>query len=878
MSLDSKGPEPLPKRIKLFLKSPRTARSAAFFMLGALAGSWVPFYPAWMALFFGLLSAVVGYSFPLMALIADAIFVTGAAGNQSPEFGLVFLVMSLVLLFASLFDWKFGFIVFAAIYGSRFGLTLPILFVAAAIYPMMLSLSVTAASAVGLMIAASCGNVASLGFFVAAPHTTSFMLFNPPVGGFSLRDMLVAYGRLENAELSVVGPVMVDNLGASVIPLFEIVAWMLLALGFSFAAKRSERDRFKGIVLASAVGFGALATYAGASLAMDVEFPTAGVGASVLLLASAPAALGMAMLVKEEFRNYFAELGMASSVGTRVAESTNLGRSSFDQVGGLTEVKNELKESIMVPLLRPDLATRFGIDPPKGILLFGPPGCGKTMLMKALANELKVEMVTVKCSDIMSKWYGESEWKVAELFTAAKQRRPAIIFFDDLEAMAKNRDFYAGDDVTPRLLSIILSELDGMDRSSGIVLVGTTNKPELIDPALLRPGRFDKVIYIPPPDTKERAEILAVHLAEKPVAPDIDLEDIAVRCDRFSGADLANLVKEATILAMRRTLETGEVSVVTNDDMLAVVANVKPSITLTMLEDYSILKMDYERKMHAAVREDVKGPSVRWADVVGAERTKRDVRDYMEVLLHTPEIMDDFKLRAGRGILIFGPHGCGKSLIVRSAAHALDIPLQRVNCAELVVSGAGATVKGIFHRARENAPAMVLLEDIESIAASGEGSTESRAILGQLLGEMDGIGAREQVLIVATTHLPDTLQSALLRPGRFDKLFHVSPPDSAARKGILELQLRDVPKGADVDDALLSSIAAKTDGYSAADLASIVDEAKLIAVVNKTDDPKKQRLLSRRHLERAVERIKPSLTGEELASVEKFVRENRVRQ
>jgi SpoVK/Ycf46/Vps4 family AAA+-type ATPase len=878
MSLDSKGPEPLPKRAVKFLKTPRAARAGAFFLLGALAGMWIPFYPVWMAIFFGLLSAVVGYSFPLMALIADAIFVTGAAGHQSPEFGLVFLILSLVLLFASLFDWKFGFVVFAAIYGSRFGMTLPILLVSAAVYPLMLSLSATLASSVGMMLVTSCANVTSMGFFVAAPHTSSFMLFNEPSVGFSLRDMLVAYGDLQLADLSVVGPVMVDNLGASVVPLFEVAAWMALVVATSVTAKRSERDRFNGILLASGVGFAAMMLFIGSHLLMDVQLSAAAAGASVLLLASGPAALGLTLMIKEEFRGYFAEQGMASSVGTRVAESANLGRSSFDMVGGLAEVKSELKESIMVPLLRPDLATRFGIDPPKGILLFGPPGCGKTMLMKALANELKVEMVTVKCSDIMSKWYGESEGKVAELFTAAKQRRPAIIFFDDLEAMAKNRDFYAGDDVTPRLLSIILSELDGMDRSSGIVLVGTTNKPELIDPALLRPGRFDKVIYIPPPDTKERAEILAVHLAEKPVAPDLDLEDIAARCERFSGADLANMVKEATILAMRRTLETEEVNVVTNADLLSVVANIKPSITLSMLEEYALLKMDYERRMHAAVREDIKGPSLRWSDIVGAERVKKDVREYMEVLLHTPEIMEDFKLRAGRGILIFGPHGCGKSLLVRSAAHALDIPLQRVNCAELVSSGAGTTVKEVFHRARENAPAMVLLEDIEAIASNGEGTADARAILGQLLGEMDGIGVKEQVLVVATTHLPDTLQAAALRPGRFDKFFYVPAPDQAARKGILELQLRDVPKGADIDDSVLTSLAAKTDGYSAADLAAIVDEAKLIAVVNRTDDPSKQRLLSSRHLERAAERIRLSLTREELDSVDRFVRENRVRQ
>jgi SpoVK/Ycf46/Vps4 family AAA+-type ATPase len=423
-------------------------------------------------------------------------------------------------------------------------------------------------------------------------------------------------------------------------------------------------------------------------------------------------------VAQEFFEPYFTGMEIDAGIGTRISDIEDLGGTRFELIGGLEDVKEDVKESIVVPLLMNEVAEKYGIEPPKGILLFGPPGCGKTLLMKALANELKVEMVTVKCSDIMSKWYGESENKVADLFRVAKERRPCIIFFDDLEAMAKHRDLYAGDDVTPRLLSIILAELDGMDRSAGIILVGTTNKPELIDPALLRPGRFDKVIYVPPPDVEERVEILKVHLANRPLGSNIDLKTIAGMCERFSGADLANLAREGATLAMRRALSTKEDTVITAEDMNTVASTIRPSITLAMLEIYELQKLDFERKMHH-VRRDDKRWTVGWDDVGGMDRIKKDVRDYIELLIKEPKVLEDFRLKTGRGMLLFGPPGCGKKHIMRAAANDLGVPIQEINAGELVGGRADALppIREIFYRARESTPSVVLISDIDIVGS-----------------------------------------------------------------------------------------------------------------------------------------------------------------
>jgi ATP-dependent Zn protease len=387
------------------------------------------------------------------------------------------------------------------------------------------------------------------------------MVFDKPyLTNFTLGDLLSAFSSIPNADPYFIVEVMGTNMAHAMASVIQIVIWCFAVWVVSFLAKKVEDVSFKDWAICTvAPATLIICGFLGASSQFGYPIEL-GTGALLFGIVGVIGVLiGFCLMLRETVTGATpGEAAAGELLGTKIGELESVRGFGFDMIGGLRDVKNEIKEAVVVPLTRPELSEKFGISPPKGILLFGPPGCGKTMLMRALAAELQVEMVSVKCSDIMSKWYGESEEKIAGLFATAKKRKPCILFLDEIDAIAKSRDMYGADDVTPRLLSIMLSEMDGMDKTTGVVVVATTNKPELLDPALLRPGRFDKVIYVPPPDYHERLDILRVHFAGKPIAPDVDIDLLAKRTERFSGADLANLVKEAATIAMRRALQQSE--------------------------------------------------------------------------------------------------------------------------------------------------------------------------------------------------------------------------------------------------------------------------------------------------------------------------------
>ena len=846
---------------------PVLTRTAAFFSLAALGSSWIPFYPLWMTLFLSVVLAGVSLRFPVLSLILLSVLVSAAAAYQRAEFGLLMLVVSLLLSVAALFDWKFSFLVLSALFLSRLGLGFLPPIMAAMLFPAFTAVSAMAVSGVLMTVLVTCGNFDVLGFFVGVPHASSFLVFTRPASpAFAPVDIGASLGRIGEANTDVIGSVMGANLGTSILPFAQVVVWCLAIYLVAVVARRRE-SRENWLTITAVSGGLLVATFFGSALAAGIPLDAAGLVLPFSMLAVVAAGTAVAYEAKDRFHEYFVAREGIATVGRRLAEMPEVKKASFRNVGGLADVKADLKESIVVPLLHPQLAEAYGISPAKGILLFGPPGCGKTLLMTALAGELHVEMVTVKSSDIMSKWYGESEGKIDQLFRVARERRPSIIFIDDIEAIAKSRDMYAGDDVTPRLLGMILAEIDGMDKSAGMIMVGTTNKPELVDPALLRPGRFDKIIYVPPPDLPERADILRVHLRGRPVQRDVDLGRLAKRAERFSGADLANLVTEAARLAMKRSLGSGRVEPVTAADFDAVLARIKPSISLAAVEDYDRMRLAYERKMHRQERL-VAEPL---HEVVGLDAVHRELTEYLDLAFHRPERLEEFSLRASKGLLLFGPPACGKTHLMRKAAGELGITVQTVSAPSLLASrDAAAEMKQVFYLARENTPSTVLLDDIDLLAAREERTPGARTLFSQFLALMDTIGPGEKVLVVATTNRPQLLDEALFGPGRFDKMFYVPAPDAAARRSLLESRLAAVPQDG-FGEEYLQAAAARTEGYSRGDLIAVIDEAKLEAI--REDSP----VLRPEHVDRALSRISASVTEDSVRACVEFARRRNVR-
>jgi transitional endoplasmic reticulum ATPase len=818
-------------------KDPKHLTAILMAITALLGGFFLPFYPWPIVLFIAAGVGFLAWRFPQLSLLVLVLLVAPEVGYQSGTLGLIFLFAAIPVLFASLIDWRFGIGTFLTLFLAPLGLSFVVPVFLAMIFSLYIGLAVAVAGGLLVALFVTLGNLPILGYLAGpgANGTPSLIAGHAaalqptlPFPYFTLNAIGAAYTNMltPNPQVLSLGG---SGLGLIAIPIVEIGAWCFAAWLVTWAMKEREGQTPERLLQYSVVSGGVLA---GVTFGAFWAFNYLGWWDVVVLLfvpAMITATAG-SLVIRDAFEAYFTSRLGGTNVGTRVAEMKGLTKTTFEMVGGLHDVKADIKESMIIPLMRKDVTTRFKLEPPKGILLFGPPGCGKTMLMKALASELGVEMISIKCSDLMSKWYGESENRVAELLRTARERAPCILFMDEIDSVAKRRDMYTADDVTPRLLSILLSEMDGIDKSAGVIVVGSTNKPDLIDPALMRPGRLDKIIYVPPPDFNERMEIVHVHLVGRPVAQDIDLSEIAKKTERYSGADLANLVREAATIAVRREMMTGVRSPIAMDDFRQVLPRIKPSISLRMISDYEVMKLDYERKMHQVQRMERK-IIVRWDDVGGLVDIKQAIREYVELPLTRPELMESYKIKTGRGILLFGPPGCGKTHVMRAAANELNVPMQIVNGPELVSALAGqseAAVRDVLYRARENAPSIVFFDEIDALASKDSMKTPevSRAV-SQFLTEMDGLRPKDKVIIIATTNRPQTLDPALLRPGRFDKIFYVPPPDISARTDIFRIHLKGVPVDGNVDFGQLAKL---SDGFSGADIASVVDEAKLIAL------------------------------------------------
>jgi transitional endoplasmic reticulum ATPase len=537
---------------------------------------------------------------------------------------------------------------------------------------------------------------------------------------------------------------------------------------------------------------------------------------------------------------------------------------TYEDIGGLDRELEQVREMIELPMRHPELFQQLGIDPPKGVLLHGPPGTGKTLIAKAVANEIDAHFENISGPEIMSKYYGESEEQLREIFDDAEENEPAIVFIDELDSIAPKREETSGD-VERRVVAQLLSLMDGLEERGQVTVIAATNRVDSIDPALRRGGRFDREIEIGVPDKEGRKEILQVHTRGMPLAEDVDLDEYAENTHGFVGSDIESLAKESAMNALRRIrpeldLETEEIDAevlesmqVTRDDVKSALKGIEPS----------------------ALREVfVEVPDVTWESVGGLDETKERLRETVQWPLDYPDVFDAMDMNAAKGVMLYGPPGTGKTLLAKAVANEAQSNFISIKGPELLNKYVGESEKGVrevFSKARENAPTVIFFDEIDAIAGergqrTGDSGVGER-VVSQLLTELDGLEDLEDVVVIATSNRPDLIDSALLRPGRLDRHVHVPVPDEEAREAIFEVHTRDKPLADSVD---LADLARRTEGYVGADIEAVTREAAMAATrefISMTDPEDMEGSVGNvrindEHFEEALNEVTASVTAE----------------
>jgi transitional endoplasmic reticulum ATPase len=525
-------------------------------------------------------------------------------------------------------------------------------------------------------------------------------------------------------------------------------------------------------------------------------------------------------------------------------------RTTYEDIGGLYEEIQRVREMVELPLRHPELFQRLGIEPPKGVLLHGPPGCGKTLLARAVANESEANFFAINGPEIMSKFYGESEARLRDIFQQAQQNAPSIIFIDELDAIAPKREEVTGE-VERRVVAQLLALMDGLAGRGNVIVIGATNRPDALDPALRRPGRFDREIEIGVPDKQARHEILQIHTRGMPLAEDVDLRKLAEVTHGYTGADLAALCRETAMKALRRYLPQINLE--------------EERIPPSVLEKMKVRMQDflnaYKEITPTAMREVyIEVPTVHWNSIGGLDIVKQELREAVEWPLKNPEMFKRLGIKPPKGILLYGPPGCGKTLLARAVATESEANFITIKGPEVFSKWVGESEKAIrevFRKARMAAPSVIFFDEFDALAPRrGMGYADSgvtERVISQLLTEIDGIQTLEDVVIIAATNRPDIVDPAALRPGRFDRLIYVPEPDEKARLEIFQIYTKNMPLAKDVN---LHHLAEVTKGYSGADIEALCRDAALNALRRDVNAEE----VTVGDFERALEKIGPSIS------------------
>ncbi|MBM3910058.1 MAG: CDC48 family AAA ATPase [Thaumarchaeota archaeon] len=536
------------------------------------------------------------------------------------------------------------------------------------------------------------------------------------------------------------------------------------------------------------------------------------------------------------------------------AVENSIPRVTYDELGGLKKEIQKVREMIELPMRHPELFEKIGVEAPKGVLLYGPPGTGKTLLAKAVAGETNAHFTTISGPEIISKYYGESEERLREIFKQAEENVPSIIFIDEIDSIAPKRDEVSGE-VEKRVVSQLLSLMDGMKSRGKVVVIAATNRPDSIDPALRRPGRFDREIEIGIPDEEGRHEILSIHTRGMPLDDKVDLQQISKVTHGFVGADLEILAKESAMRSLRRILPEIDLE--------------QDKISTEILQKIKITREDFREALKevrpSALREVlVQVPNTTWDDIGGLDSLKEELREAIEWPLKHKEAFDHLDVTSPKGILLHGPPGTGKTLIAKAVAKMTESNFISIKGPELLSKWVGESEKGvreIFRKARQAAPCIIFFDELDSLVPQRGGSSDSHVtenVVSQILTEIDGLEELHNVLIIGATNRLDIIDPALLRPGRFDRIIEVPKPDAKSREHIFRIHTKKKPLASDVN---LTKLVELTEGFTGAEISEACNRAALIGmkryVGGKTQSIKDVKI-TQAELVEAIQKIKPT--------------------
>jgi len=536
------------------------------------------------------------------------------------------------------------------------------------------------------------------------------------------------------------------------------------------------------------------------------------------------------------------------------AVDASVPRITYDELGGLKNEVQKIREMVELPMRHPELFEKIGVEAPKGVLLYGPPGTGKTLLAKAVAGETNAHFISLSGPEIMGKHYGESEERIREIFTQAEENAPSIVFIDEIDSIAPKRDEVSGE-VEKRIVSQLLTLMDGMKSRGNVVVIAATNRPDSIDPALRRPGRFDREIEIGIPDDEGRFDILSIHTRGMPIDEKVDLKQISKTTHGFVGADLEVLAKEAAMRSLRRILPEIDLD--------------EDKISSEILQKIQITSEDFRDALKevrpSALREvQVQIPNVSWDDVGGLDQLKEELREAVEWPIKHKEAFDYVNVETPKGILLHGPPGTGKTMIAKALAKMTESNFISIKGPELLSKWVGESEKGvreIFRKARQAAPCIIFLDEVDALVprrGSGDsGSHVTENVVSQILTEIDGLEELHNVLIIGATNRLDIVDEALLRPGRFDRIIEVPNPDAKGRQHIFKIHTKKKPLANDVN---ITKLVELTDSFSGAEITAVANRAAIMALkryVNGKSQNVKDIKITQQDLIDAVDKVKP---------------------